>query len=229
MTLEPLKELPIPKAPINDIKNDDILANYCNGSVSATELVSKISSLIEEDYKKARIYAQVMAKLITSENTNSKIIPTLLCHLQEQYKKLMLNSSSISVEERQAIVSMLCAYFEFIRAPQGQAILAPLATPIVQALETLAKCENSPSGSEEQFEKVKSLLHHLQVIGKELDQLAVKPVDKLFISIRNSFMKKSTKEKTRLMMMELLEVRASKWSISESAYEFYYGNKTDSS
>ena len=226
MTLEPLKELPIPKPPTNDIKNDDILASYRNGSASATELVSKISSLIEEDYKKARIYAQVVAQQIASEN-NSKIIPTLLSHLQEQYKNLMLNSSTITVDEQQAIVSMLCAYFEFIRAPQGQAILAPLAAPIVQALETLAKCENSPSGSEEQFEKVKSLLHHLQVIGKELDQLAVKPVDKLFISIRNSFMKKSTKEKTRLMMMELLEVRASKWSISQSAYEFYYGNKSD--
>jgi len=228
MTLEPLKDLPKPKSPTNSVNNDDILFNYRSGDVSATDLVSKISSLIKEDYTKARVYAQVMAHQISSESANSKIIPTLLLHLQEQYKKLMNSSSTISVLEQQAIVAMLCAYFEYIRAPQGQAILAPLATPIVQAVETLAKCENSPSGSEDQYEKVKSLLHHLQVIGKELDHLATKPVDKLFISIRNSFMKKSTGEKTRLMLMELLEVRASKWSITESAYEFYYGNKVDS-
>merc|ERR1712019_7869 len=135
--------------------------------------------------------------------------------LQSLYKELN-SDQSLPLPRWLAIVSVICACFETFRNSDNSPMLLPLVKPIIASLVTLTNMETTSDDFSQEI-RIRSLFAHLQILGKELDSLNQNEVDNLFDKIRCCFLEEECSEQVRLMLMELIEVRAGGWTLSNSA------------
>lgn len=211
-------------------QKEDVLIRYKNGTANGSELVDEIVSTICDDCNLARPLALVMSNLVREEmaqTSNRPLLPQVVKKLQSLYKELD-TLEKLPLPRWLAIVSIICACFETFRNTDKSPMLLPLVKPIILSLATLTNfkispCTDASSNDFNQEIRIRSLFAHLQILGKELDMLNQVCLDGLYDKIRVCFLNDGCSEQVRLMLMELIEVRAGGWSLSNSAYSYYYG------
>ena len=171
----------------------------------------------------------VQEQMNQPDNKNPPLLPQIIKKLQTLYKELIDQPEKLALPRWLAIVALICACFETFRNTDKTPMLLPLVKPIIKSLSTLTNFEKSEKTDEDggfsQEIRIRSLFAHLQILGKELDMLNQECLDELYDRIRKCFLNDACSEQVRLMLMELIEVRAGGWSLSNSAYSYYYGQK----
>ncbi|KAG2460987.1 M4GDB protein, partial [Polypterus senegalus] len=76
--------------------------------------------------------------------------------------------------------------------------------------------------------KVDCLVMQLHRIGDQLEKMNVQRMDELFFLLRDGFfLQNELSSLARLLLLEILEFRASGWRLSDSAQKYYYSEVTD--
>ncbi|XP_051792267.1 MIF4G domain-containing protein A isoform X2 [Erpetoichthys calabaricus] len=77
-------------------------------------------------------------------------------------------------------------------------------------------------------EEVDCLVMQLHRIGDQLEKMNVQRMDELFFLLRDGFfLHNELSSLARLLLLEILEFRASGWRLSDSAQKYYYSEVTD--
>lgn len=198
-----------------------IIEKITQNSAKEQEIEDLVACLIEKaqsDSKYGRPTAKLCSELARKQGM-AKSPPTirniLLSNLQASYKSFQTRES---VQEKKwlAFVNFFCSIFDIIRI-NGTSLTA-LALPIINCLSSLAKLENS--GKEDMVEL---LFYQLQFIGEELEKINKDKMTHLCELLREMFLSKEATQFTRLLLIQILELRAGDWKLSPAAHEYYYG------
>lgn len=76
--------------------------------------------------------------------------------------------------------------------------------------------------------QVDCLALQLHRVGEQLEKLNSKRMDQLFYLLRDGFLlQDGLTSMTRLLLLEVLEFRASGWTLSTAAQRYYYSEVVD--
>ena len=140
----------------------------------------------------------------------------LLSTLQTKYKQHVSDDYK-NIEEWILFVGFLCAIFDLLRLSNMP--LMALVKPVIGALMSLADTKRNKD------EKViQCLVRQLQFVGEDLDHLNTNEIDALFEKLENCFLDSDSTQLSRLILLEIIELRYGGWKISKSAYNYYYQN-----
>ena len=112
-------------------------------------------------------------------------------------------------------VSFLSAIFDLLRV--NNMPLMALTNPVADALSSLTL---DKFASNERA--VQCLVTQLQFIGEELDRLNKMKMNELFEKMKHLFLSDNTTQLSRLLLLEIIELRCGGWKLSPAAYSYYY-------
>lgn len=147
----------------------------------------------------------------------------LLTKLQREYTKLKTGKDGETrVRHWLAFVAFLSSIFHHIRI-QGEPLHA-LVVPVLECLNTLISA-TSDTGTKQ--EAIQCVVMQLQLYGKELENLNEDKMAELFCAIREVFLSMGITQFSRLMLLEIIELRACGWTLSNSANQYYYSDMNE--
>ncbi|XP_014244320.1 MIF4G domain-containing protein A [Cimex lectularius] len=85
-------------------------------------------------------------------------------------------------------------------------------------------CQNILQQKKMQSAEIECLFFTVTTIGRDLEMEDSKLLDGLMNSVRDAFLSQSTTESIRKTLLQLIELRASKWSLPLGAFVFYSNN-----
>lgn len=85
---------------------------------------------------------------------------------------------------------------------------------------TMAAGNNNP-------ESMSVLLANLRIHGPQLEQLSKDTLDRAFVTFRNASQDERLNIMTRLNLLELIELRAKSWQISDGLHTYYKHKATN--
>lgn len=72
------------------------------------------------------------------------------------------------------------------------------------------------------------LVVQLHRVGEQLEQTNSQRMNQLFYSLRDGFLlQEDLSSMTRLLLLEILEFRASGWTLTDTAHKYYYSEVVD--
>lgn len=126
-----------------------------------------------------------------------------------------------SVEEWVCVVTFICSVFDYIKV--NNAPVVALVDPIYDCLFRLAQPDALMNE-----EEVDCLVLQLHRVGEQLEQTNSQRMNQLFYLLRDGFLlQQDLGSMTRLLLLEILEFRASGWTLTETAHKYYYSEVAD--
>ncbi|KAK7144625.1 hypothetical protein R3I94_010902 [Phoxinus phoxinus] len=126
-----------------------------------------------------------------------------------------------SVDEWVCVVTFICSVFDYIKV--NDAPVVALVDPIYDCLFRLAQPDALMNE-----EEVDCLVLQLHRVGEQLEQTNSQRMNQLFYLLRDGFLlQQDLGSMTRLLLLEILEFRASGWTLTETAHKYYYSEVAD--
>ncbi|XP_067314477.1 MIF4G domain-containing protein A [Pseudorasbora parva] len=126
-----------------------------------------------------------------------------------------------SVQEWVCVVTFICSVFNYIKV--NNAPVVALVDPIYDCLFRLAQPDSLMNE-----EEVDCLVLQLHRVGEQLEQTNCQRMNQLFYLLRDGFLlQEDLSSMTRLLLLEILEFRASGWTLTETAHKYYYSEVAD--
>ncbi|XP_056102176.1 MIF4G domain-containing protein A [Rhinichthys klamathensis goyatoka] len=126
-----------------------------------------------------------------------------------------------SVDEWVCVVTFICSVFDYIKV--NNAPVVALVDPIYDCLFRLAQPDALMNE-----EEVDCLVLQLHRVGEQLEQTNSQRMNQLFYLLRDGFLlQQDLGSMTRLLLLEILEFRASGWTLTETAHKYYYSEVAD--
>jgi len=169
------------------------------------------------DMKQGRAAAKTCNYIVQAEAAycnSSGFRSILLKQLQVEYEKQMQVNHA---KEKSWInfANFLCAVFDLLRL--NNMPLVALVSPVFEVLSVLAQPTFAHSEA-----AIQCLVMQLQFVGEELDRLNNNKMKDLVVMLRKLFLNEKTSQFSRLMLLEIIELRSGGWKLSPSAYQYYY-------
>lgn len=133
--------------------------------------------------------------------------------VQMEYKSL----SEKPKRNKLAYVTFLCSMFDLYRINEK-----PLLALIHPVLDCLTQTAHIKFAKDDDY--TQCLVTQLQFIGQELDKYESKKMGNLFILLRELFLNQNSSQLSRLMLLEVIELRSGKWKLTPGAHKYYYGS-----
>ncbi|XP_048055511.1 MIF4G domain-containing protein A [Megalobrama amblycephala] len=163
-------------------------------------------------------YAVVQAE--AQKAATSEFRRKLLNRLQQEFIARE-ETRNRSVQEWVCVVTFICSIFDYIKV--NNAPVVALVDPIYDCLFTLAQPESLMNE-----EEVDCLVLQLHRVGEQLEQTNSQRMNQLFYLLRDGFLlQEDLCSMTRLLLLEILEFRASGWTLTETAHKYYYSEVAD--
>ncbi|CAM4623913.1 hypothetical protein PO909_005795 [Leuciscus waleckii] len=144
----------------------------------------------------------------------------LLNRLQQEFTA-RVEIRNRSVEEWVCVVTFICSVFDYIKV--NDAPVVALVDPIYDCLFRLAQPDALMNE-----EEVDCLVLQLHRVGEQLEQANSQRMNQLFYLLRDGFLlQQDLGSMTRLLLLEILEFRASGWTLTETAHKYYYSEVAD--
>ncbi|XP_050967504.1 MIF4G domain-containing protein A isoform X2 [Labeo rohita] len=126
-----------------------------------------------------------------------------------------------SVREWVCLVTFICSIFDYIKV--NNAPLVALVDPVYDCLYRLAQPDALINE-----EEVDCLVVQLHRVGEQLEQTNSQRMNQLFYLLRDGFLlQEDLSSMTRLLLLEILEFRASGWTLTDTAHKYYYSEVAD--
>ncbi|XP_039547647.1 MIF4G domain-containing protein A isoform X1 [Pimephales promelas] len=126
-----------------------------------------------------------------------------------------------SVDKWVCVVTFICSVFDYIKV--NNAPVVALVDPIYDCLFRLAQPDALMNE-----EEVDCLVLQLHRVGEQLEQTNSQRMNQLFYMLRDGFLlQQDLGSMTRLLLLEILEFRASGWTLTETAHKYYYSEVAD--
>ncbi|XP_066522018.1 MIF4G domain-containing protein A [Hoplias malabaricus] len=139
----------------------------------------------------------------------------LLTRLQKEFTARE-ETRARSVQEWVCVVCFICNIFDYLKV--NNAPMAALVDPVYDCLFRLAQPDALMNE-----EEVDCLALQLHRVGEQLEKQNIQRMDQLFFLLRDGFLlQDSLSSMTRLLLLEVLEFRASGWTLSPAAHRYYY-------
>lgn len=168
--------------------------------------------------KTCRLTAKVCNAIVQAEMQCPKedkyFRKNLLTRLQVDFK----THTAQNYEQREHwinFVSFLCAIFDLLRV--NNMPLIALTNPVAESLCSLTMEKFASSDH-----AVQCLVTQLQFIGEELDRLNKTKMEELFEKTKELFLFDDISQLSRLLLLEIIELRCGGWKLSPAAYKYYY-------
>ncbi|XP_052455331.1 MIF4G domain-containing protein A isoform X2 [Carassius gibelio] len=163
-------------------------------------------------------YAVVQAE--AQKAATSAFRRNLLTRLQQEFTGRE-QTRSHSVQEWVCLVTFICSIFDYIKV--NDAPLVALVDPIYDCLFRLAQPDALMNE-----EEVDCLVVQLHRVGEQLEQTNSQRMNQLFYLLRDGFLlQEDLSSMTRLLLLEILEFRASGWTLTNTAHKYYYSEVVD--
>ncbi|XP_042610995.1 MIF4G domain-containing protein A-like [Cyprinus carpio] len=118
-------------------------------------------------------------------------------------------------------VTFICSIFDYIKV--NNAPLVALVDPVYDCLYRLAQPDALINE-----EEVDCLVVQLHRVGEQLEQTNSQRMNQLFYLLRDGFLlQEDLSSMTRLLLLEILEFRASGWTLTDTAHKYYYSEVVD--
>nr|CAB3263838.1 MIF4G domain-containing protein-like [Phallusia mammillata] len=183
-------------------------------------LVDVLVSKGMRNTKESRIAARICNDVAQAEfsllhdNQPRYFRPFLLTKLQGEYKKHM-GQNCQNMKAWIGFVNFLCAVFDLMHINN-----MPLMALLVPVFEVLGILSDIRFANNE--DAIQCMVTQLQFVGEELDRLNKHHMEDLMQNLRNLFLSDKTSQLSRLMLLEIIELRSGGWKLSPSAYHYYY-------
>ncbi|KAK9973219.1 hypothetical protein ABG768_023960 [Culter alburnus] len=163
-------------------------------------------------------YAVVQAE--AQKAATSEFRRKLLNRLQQEFIARE-ETRNRSVQEWVCVVTFICSIFDYIKV--NNAPVVALVDPIYDCLFKLAQPDSLMNE-----EEVDCLVLQLHRVGEQLEQTNSQRMNQLFYLLRDGFLlQEDLSSMTRLLLLEILEFRASGWTLTETAHKYYYSEVAD--
>ncbi|XP_051568091.1 MIF4G domain-containing protein A-like isoform X1 [Myxocyprinus asiaticus] len=163
-------------------------------------------------------YALVQAE--TQKAATSVFRRNLLTRLQQEFTARE-ETRNHSLQEWVCLVTFICNIFYYIKV--NSAPIVALVDPVYDCLFRLAEPDSLMNE-----EEVDCLVLQLHRVGEQLEQKNSRRMDQLFYSLRDGFLlQEGISSMTRLLLLEILEFRASGWTHTDTAQQYYYSEVAD--
>ncbi|TUJ41097.1 Cilia- and flagella-associated protein 52 [Bagarius yarrelli] len=147
------------------------------------------------------------------QSSTSVFRRNMLTRLQQEFTRRE-ETRQRSVQEWVCVVSLLCNVFDSLKVNDSP--MAALVDPVYDCLFRLAQPDALINEEE---------LHR---VGEQLEKLNPERMDELFFLLRDGFLlHDDLGSMSRLLLLELLEFRASGWKMSRNAQRYYYSELVD--
>ncbi|KAG9277382.1 MIF4G domain-containing protein A [Astyanax mexicanus] len=144
----------------------------------------------------------------------------LLTRLQKEFTARE-ETRKRSVQEWVCVVCFICNIFDHLKV--NNAPMAALVDPVYDCLFRLSQPDALVNE-----EEVDCLALQLHRVGEQLEKLNSQRMDQLFYLLRDGFLLQDClSSMTRLLLLEVLEYRASGWTLSAAAQRYYYSEVVD--
>ena len=168
--------------------------------------------------KSCRLTAKVCNAIVQAEMQCPKedkyFRKNLLTRLQVDFK----THTAQNYEQQEHwinFVSFLCAIFDLLRV--NNMPLMALTNPVADSLCSLTMEKFASSEH-----AMQCLVTQLQFIGEELDRLNKTKMEELFEKLKQLFLFDDITQLSRLLLLEIIELRCGGWKLSPAAYSYYY-------
>ncbi|NP_956678.1 MIF4G domain-containing protein A [Danio rerio] len=163
-------------------------------------------------------YAVVQAE--AQKTASSVFRRNLLNRLQQEFIARE-ETRKRSMQEWVCVVTFICSIFDYIKVNNSP--IAALVDPVYDCLFRLAQPDSLMNE-----EEVDCLVVQLHRVGEQLEQTNSERMNQLFYLLRDGFLlQEDLSSMTRLLLLEILEFRASGWTLSETAHKYYYSEVAD--
>ncbi|KAG8324615.1 regulation of translation [Homalodisca vitripennis] len=195
--------------------------------MSARSLMT-LAKLIVERATSDRRYAECAAKICISIIENEKketFLESLLntCQLSYQERDKVLRSTATGSRYRQYMTFLNEMYVQLKRSQLQLKTQYDGVPPQIMLLTLLSKCfidclQAKPLSKIE----IEAIFFILTSIGKDLEHDLPKMMSQVFFNIRDVFMTPASAGPIKSTLLQLIELRASKWQMPASAVMYYY-------
>lgn len=201
----------------------DIITKALEGTVSNEDIRPLVDVIVRKAISD-QCHGSNAAKLCNSfiENEGKKtgearFRNVLLTKLQKEYTCLRTHEGRNIDARWIAFVTFLSSIFYHIRINSSP--LKALVGPVLECLTVLADLRNSRKDT-----IIQCLVMQLQFHGEELEQLNRTKMAELYRLITELFLCDDTSQLSRLMLLEVIELRAGDWKLAPAAFDYYYGD-----
>ncbi|XP_030638485.1 MIF4G domain-containing protein A [Chanos chanos] len=144
----------------------------------------------------------------------------LLTRLQQEFSARE-ETRKRSIQEWVCVVTFICNIFDYLKVNNEP--MVALVDPIYDCLFRLARPDALLND-----EEVNCLVVQLHRVGEQLERMNSQRMDELFYLLRDGFLlQESLSSMTRLQLLEILEFRASGWTLTDTAQHYYYSEVVD--
>nr|XP_039255570.1 LOW QUALITY PROTEIN: MIF4G domain-containing protein B-like [Styela clava] len=207
-------------------KNRDAVSKALGGWNTSGNNQQDIRPLVEiivlqaiSDVKYGSNAAKLCSIFVENEgkiSNDTRFRNILLTKLQREYTNIRTTEEH-NEARLIAFVTFLSSIFHHIRI-DGRALVA-LVTPVFGVFGFLASVAKQSNKREE---IIQCLVMQIQLHGEELEGLNEKKMAELFCIIRELFLSETTSQLSRLLLLEIIELRAGNWKLSSDANTYYY-------
>uniref|UniRef100_A0A2D4ENF8 MIF4G domain-containing protein n=1 Tax=Micrurus corallinus TaxID=54390 RepID=A0A2D4ENF8_MICCO len=175
----------------------------------------------EERIEAESIPSTTAPDLVESKQTGQSIFRRcLLNRLQQEYK----GRDELRAHSLQAwicYVTFICNIFDYLRV--NNMPMMALVNPVYDCFFRLAQPD-----SLQKEEEVDCLVLQLHRIGEQLEKMNSQRMDELFSLLRDGFLlQEGVSSLSQLLLLEIIEFRATDWKMTEAAQKYYYSEVTD--
>ncbi|XP_039595445.1 MIF4G domain-containing protein B-like isoform X1 [Polypterus senegalus] len=189
--------------------------------------LEKVANLIVDQSLKDQVFSKEAGRICFTivqaegRQAGSNVFRrNLLNRLQQEYKTRE-ETRSRSVQEWVCYVTFICNIFDYLKV--NNMPMMALVNPVYDCLFRLSQPDSLHNE-----EEVDCLVMQLHRIGDQLEKMNVQRMDELFFLLRDGFfLQNELSSLARLLLLEILEFRASGWRLSDSAQKYYYSEVTD--
>ncbi|KAL7890966.1 hypothetical protein AOLI_G00004420 [Acnodon oligacanthus] len=193
---------------------------------SAVDLEKLSEAIVDQSLKDrslCRDAGHICYALVQTEakHSNTNVFRrNLLTRLQKEFMERE-DTRKRSVQEWVCVVSFICNIFDYLKV--NNAPMTALVDPVYDCLLRLSQPDALLNE-----EEVDCLALQLHRVGEQLEKLNTQRMDQLFYLLRDGFLlQDNLSSMTRLLLLEVLEFRASGWTLSAAAQRYYYSEVVD--
>ncbi|XP_043940966.1 MIF4G domain-containing protein [Protopterus annectens] len=156
----------------------------------------------------------------TKQNGANVFRRHLLNRLQQEYQERD-EMRARSLKEWVCFVTFICYIFDYLKI--NNMPMMALVNPVYDCLFRLAQAD-----ALENEEEVDCLVIQLHRIGDQLERTNMQRMDELFFLLRDGFLvQENLSSLSRLLLLEIIEFRASGWKMTSTAQNYYYSEVSD--
>ncbi|XP_076866705.1 MIF4G domain-containing protein B [Brachyhypopomus gauderio] len=189
--------------------------------------LEKVSNVIVDQSLKNQVFSREAGRISftivqaeTRQSGGNLFRRNLLNRLQQEFTARE-ETRRRSVQEWVCYVSFICNIFDYVKV--NNMPMVALVHPVYDCLFRLAQ----PDALKNE-EEVDCLVLQLHRIGEQLEALNAQRMSELFFLLRDAILLlDGLSSLGRLLLLEVLEVRASGWTLSDPAKKYYYSEVTD--